>query len=881
MSRSERIARHLYALSPGDFEALVLTLVKQRSPDAFRPETPDGGADVVVAGDRYRVWQAKLHKELKAESVERSFRTAAEKWAPLAEFTVAVPVRVTQPMRLRLRQLATSLQVPVHWWDIDELTDRILRLPGQLILDHLDDDVLHRLWPVLATAPAVPPSPVGPQLDRGGVMDQLPDAPGRPGPVALVGPRGVGKTYAARVWVEAADTKLWARGPSADTLAEDLRAFAPQLGIAVPPGTPPRAALSLVTGRLASTSRWRLVLDDVAEPDEAADLVAALGAGNVLITSNSMVGWSALGVRQVELPMPSRQAAKVWLHAELRDVDWAELDREVILDGVDFGADRDVRTSAADALTTLAGASPLVLRLIVDAVREGRSAAEFVPSLSAEIHRTDVLAGGDYPRSAAAAVRLSLAAAAARHPAARPVANLVSVLAAAPVPQRLWDLSAADAESKARAAEAYDPAAARARWHHERSELVPFVPPAGEAGPAARALRAYGLVEPAEVTSGVWVEQHSIVRTVVRDDLAPGQRATLVAAATLWLVALPVQLDVSPAGWYESAMLMRHAGALRRQLAACDPDGEAWQTRAWLASEEALFRRNVGELDRAEQLWAEALTLAEAAGPDAAGAHRARLMYLNNLGAVAAERGDFVTAIERHRNLLAERVAAQPPQPHAVARSRTNLAASLLDVVDVAADEAAAAGAVEIDVDRYLVEARDLALQAKTFREASAVADAAPDSARREAAWSKVAYARAVYAMGDERAAIVMLGEAHAELRAAGERDDELLISAVTRIRLMLGAADGEVADALHEAEELAGALPADHVLRAGLAAVTAARREAEGDFTAAADAWAEAVRIGELTYVPGALLIASWQRRRAAAVLSAESQPPTASPAS
>ena len=113
------------------------------------------------------------------------------------------------------------------------------------------------------------------------------------GPVAVVAVRGLGGVGKSQVALEYAyrmcdsaryETAAWVRADSAVTVAEDLAAMAPLLGIST--DAPTGELASAVVAALGSRRDWLVVFDNARAPADLAGLLPG-GGGHVLITSRN------------------------------------------------------------------------------------------------------------------------------------------------------------------------------------------------------------------------------------------------------------------------------------------------------------------------------------------------------------------------------------------------------------------------------------------------------------------------------------------------------------------------------------------------------------------------------------------------------------------
>ena len=238
---------------------------------------------------------------------------------------------------------------------------------------------------------------------------------------AITGLGGIGKTQTARAYAyrHLADYALvwWLRAETPATLAADYAALAGPLGL--DPGTADQAQLTAaIRQRLQAMPGWLLVFDNVEDPALPRAWLPGTGGGHALITSRR-TDWRGIAkALSLEL-MPEDEAL------------------QLLTGRPDPQALPPAELAAAKELAAELGRLPLALAQARAYMAEtGRSLAGYL-RLFRSSRPADFAADApspDYPASYATTWRISIDAAAAACPAARPLLELLAFLAPDPLP---------------------------------------------------------------------------------------------------------------------------------------------------------------------------------------------------------------------------------------------------------------------------------------------------------------------------------------------------------------------------------------------------------------------------------------------------------------
>ena len=471
--------------------------------------------------------------------------------------------------------------------------------------------------------------------------------------VAVVGMGGVGKTQLAAELAyrrrERYDVVHWVRGEETATLLAGVAALVEQPGLPDLPELPADATVAeranVARAWLETHARWLLIIDNVDEPDAVRPLLPRIGAGHLILTGRTAVGWGPwAGVVELDVLVPESAAAFLAERSGDPDAEAANaLAQE--LDGLPLALEQ--------AAGFIAETGSLTLRQYLDLYRER---ARELLATGRPADRTDTVS---------TTWSLSLERLEERAPAGLTLLELASFLAPDDVP---IDLLAEHAESLPE------------DLAHTLSDPLSQVE-------TVRALRRHGLIK----GSPGALSMHRVLQRVIRDSLEPEEAAGLAAAAVDFLAdAQPndVQLDVSC--WPLCQRLLPH---ILHASTTAEGLGVAAHSTVLLLDRAATYVQTMGQPHAAGRLFERAVDISERNyGPDDV----MTAARLANLALVLNEIGDPAGAADRMRRALGIIEAAKGPDNLEVAVCRGNLGAVLHDLGDVAGAREQLEGALAI-----------------------------------------------------------------------------------------------------------------------------------------------------------------------------------------
>ena len=513
--------------------------------------------------------------------------------------------------------------------------------------------------PRLVNAPLRNPAFTG----RAEILEQLGQQLGA-GPVAVVAVRGLGGVGKSQVALEYAyrmcesgryEVAGWVRADSAVTMAEDLAAMAPQLGIDTDGPTGELAAA--VVSVLGSRGDWLVVFDNAQAPADFAGMLPG-GSGHVLITSRN------------------RQWSRVAAQLDLEEFTRAE--------SVAFLCQRSGRDEpdAAAELAEELGDLPLALAqaaayIDTRSVTVGGYLALYRDPALARRLRDEGLESDEYPTSVARTWLLSLARLPGERPSAVELLRLCAYLDPDAIDLDLLSTGAA-VTSEVLAAALADPL--------ERTETV---------GTLART----SLVT---TTAEGQLRIHRMVQAVTRDQLDSDQANAWVARALRLMTVLFPDDPVDHRSWAVCAGLSAHAVSV---TTFADHYPDLAKPSAKLLKKLGIYLLKSGQLRAARSTTERALAIEEAAyGPD----HPEVAVTLSNLGILLRELGDLPAARASLERASTIDEAAYGPDHPDVAIRLTNLSAVHGELGDLAAARTAAERALTIKEAAYGPDHREV-----------------------------------------------------------------------------------------------------------------------------------------------------------------------------
>jgi len=488
---------------------------------------------------------------------------------------------------------------------------------------------------------------------------KLEDLAGRltAGPVAVVAVRGLGGVGKSQLALEYAHRERasgryrvagWVRADSPVTIAEDLAALGPVLGLPGD-GTMGELAEQVVTA-LRAREDWLLVFDNAHRPGDLQGWLPG-GAGHVLITSRERA-WSGTAAQ-------------------------LDLDTFTRAESVEFACQRSgcQDEEAAGELAAAVGDLPLALA----------QAAAYIDSRSMTIgaylglYRDPALArrlrdagldSAEYPASVATTWLINFTQLPEEHPAAVELLRLCAFLDPDDIDLDLLTTGQAEA-GEVLGRVLGDPL--------ERAET-------------AGALAAASL---ASVPADGHLRVHRLVQAVTRDQLDTGQAAAWTSRALNLITAIFPDDPEDHRTWAACASAAPHAEAVT---------GHAASSPA-LAPKAATLLGNLGiyllvsaQLTAARATLQRALAIQEAAyGPD----HPQVAITLTNLGLVQKQLGELAAARATQQRALAIFEAAYGPDHPEVAVTLTNLGIVQRELGELAGARAALQRALAINEAAY------------------------------------------------------------------------------------------------------------------------------------------------------------------------------------
>jgi Tfp pilus assembly protein PilF len=502
------------------------------------------------------------------------------------------------------------------------------------------------------TLPARTPVFTGRTRALAGLADRLAG-----GPVAVVAVRGLGGVGKSQLALEYAHRERasgrcrvagWVRADSPVTIAEDLAALAPLLGLPSD-GTMGERAAGVVAA-LGAREDWLLVFDNAHSPGDLQGWLPG-GAGHVLITSRERA-WSGTAA-QLDLDTFTRAESVAFVCQR-------------------SGCDD---TGAAGELAAVVGDLPLALAQAA-AYIDGRSmtTAGYLglyrdPALAVRL-RDAGLDSAEYPASVAATWLINFTQLAQQRPAAVELLRLCALLDPDDINLDLLT-TGHDHAGQVLSRALSDPL--------ERTE-------------AAGALAAASLVT---VPADGHLQVHRLVQAVTVDQLDADQAAAWAGRALDLITAVFPDDPEDHRTWPACAIAAPHVEAVT---------GHAASSPA-LAPKVASLLGNLGiyllvsaQLTAARATLQRALAIEEAAyGPD----HPQVAITLTNLGSVQQELGDLASARATHQRALAINEAAYGPDHPQVAITLTNLGSVQRELGELADARTTLQRALAIDEAAY------------------------------------------------------------------------------------------------------------------------------------------------------------------------------------
>jgi tetratricopeptide (TPR) repeat protein len=416
---------------------------------------------------------------------------------------------------------------------------------------------------------------------------------------ALHGMGGVGKTQIAIEYAHrfASDYALvwWINSERPEFIAEQFKMLATELGCGqedAPVAVTQRAVLMALHER----DHWLVIFDNAQGPEHVAPWLPG-GAGHVVITSRAY-GWEDLAV-PVSVDVFTRVESKTILQDRVRGLSDLEADK--------------VAEAVGDLPLAVAQAAGYI-------ALTGIPASEYIDLVGAQ--PGEMLEQGkpwSYPRSLAAATRLSFEQLQEEDPAAAEVVAICAFLGPAPIPAEWFPHAASELPGQLG-----EKARKQVTWRQLIARLR---------GTALMRLDADGLV------------MHRMTQAIIRDQLASDLlMVSRAAAATIVVGNIPGDRDL-PANWPRWVRFLPH-------LVALDPASFDSEALLYAGHRAAWYLCRRGDQQTAYDL---ARRLYECGvdrfGPD----HDETLHAANVLGEALSLSGNFAAAREVHEDTLDRR----------------------------------------------------------------------------------------------------------------------------------------------------------------------------------------------------------------------------------
>jgi tetratricopeptide (TPR) repeat protein len=425
---------------------------------------------------------------------------------------------------------------------------------------------------------------------------------------------------------------VWcANGEQPASLLADLASLAAQLGLAA--DTAQEAQVAALRSWLERHQRWLLVLDNVEDPQQVAELLPRSPSGQVIVTSRTGTGWEPLAsVLPVEVLAPA-DAARLLLARTGETGAAAEAVAATLaatLGWLPLALEQAGAYVAATGTVTLAHYAMLFATRALELLKRGQPLR--------------------YQHTVATTWSLALQRLREAEPAAVDLLTLASFLAPDDLPLPLL---------AAHATELPEPLAGTAADPLTLADAV-------------AALRRFSLVR--VVADGLYV--HRLLQTVVRADLDIDAEWTWATAALRLLYAgFPEWGEV--ANWPQCERLLPHALAAADHGQRLEAEPEQW---LWLKAESGSYLWHKGQYRQALGLEEQALAgFRRVLGDD----HPETLTSMNNLATSRYVLGDLDGARDLHEQALAGRRRVLGDDHPDTLTSMSNLAAILADLGDL------------------------------------------------------------------------------------------------------------------------------------------------------------------------------------------------------